>query len=185
MLFWTLTSPRLGQVIMVVVCMCLFVRNRATNVLALPLGLFFKISGTSERVLMLLSNIGLSVSSNTIERVKERISEDAVQLAVSLITGSTLFYIIFDNINLYIRKFQERISNRHSMIHATNAAVIAISVGDTSKVSDLPSKLAQRGKRANATWDDIRPTHDDAICVQTHFECLIAEMLVRYLVSLL
>ncbi|KAI1795010.1 hypothetical protein LXA43DRAFT_939422 [Ganoderma leucocontextum] len=168
------------SVIMVVICMCLFVRNRATNVLALPLGLFLKISGTSERVLTLLSNIGLSVSSTTVERVKERISEDAVRLAVSLITGATLFYIIFDNINLYLRKFQERIYNRHTMIHATNAAVIAISEGDTAKVEDVASKLEQRGKRIHAKWDDIRPTQEDAECMGRSFECLIAEMLVRY-----
>ncbi len=165
---------------MVAVCMCLFVRNRATNVLALPLGLFLKISGTSERVLTLLSNVGLSVSSTTVERVKEHISDNAVQLAVSLITSTSLFYIIFDNINLYLRKFQEHIYNQHSMIHATNSAVIAISEGDPAKVEDLSAKLEQCGKRVQATWDNIRPTQEDADCMGSTFECLIAEMLVRY-----
>ncbi|KAM5539822.1 hypothetical protein V8D89_006635 [Ganoderma adspersum] len=140
----------LAPVIMVVICMCLFVYNRATNVLTLPLGLFLKISGTSECVLILLSNIGLSVSSTTIEHMKEHISDDTVQLAVSLIMSSTQFYIIFDNINLYLQKFQERIYNWHSMIYATNAAVIAISEGDPAKVENLASKLEHQEKRVQA-----------------------------------
>ncbi len=144
--------------------MCAFVRNRATNVLALPLGLFFKISGTSERVLTMLSNIGLSISSTTIERVKERISEDAVRLAIDLITSTSLWFIIFDNINLYLRKFQERVTNRHTMIHATNVAVAGIK-GDAAKVHDLDAMLKLRGKRAAATFADIRPTAEDGTSV--------------------
>ena len=123
--------------ILVAIFICAFVRNRTTNILALALGLFFKINGTSERVLVLLSNLGLSISSSSIERLKLQISKDAVQLAIDLITGPSLFYIIFDNINLYLRKFQERITNRHSMIHATNVAVGSISEGDITKVEDL------------------------------------------------
>jgi hypothetical protein len=67
--------------------MLVFVRNRATNVLPLILGLFFKISGTSTRVIQMLSNAGVCVSGDTIERLKERVSEDAISLAVELITS--------------------------------------------------------------------------------------------------
>lgn len=165
---------------MVSICMCAFVRNRATNVLALPLGLFFKISGASERVLSVLSNIGLSVSSTTVERLKERISDDAVALAVALLASATLCYIIFDNINLYLRKFQERLTNRHSMIHATNAAVIAIEHEHPKEVEDLQAKLAFRGKRIQATFKDVLPTSEDGAHMTKAFQCLIAEMLVRY-----
>lgn len=160
--------------------MCAFVRNRATNVLALLLGLFFKISGTSERVLGVLSNIGLSVSSRTVERLKERISEDAIRLAVELLAGPSLCFIIFDNINLYLRKWQERLTSRHSMIHVTNVAVISISHCDAVKVEELETYLSMRGKRVNATFNDIRPTAEDGEVMRKSFECLIAEMLVRY-----
>jgi len=44
--------------------MLAFVRNCATNVLALVLGLFFKI------VINMLSNAGVCVSFDTIERLK-------------------------------------------------------------------------------------------------------------------
>ncbi|KAI1781804.1 hypothetical protein LXA43DRAFT_907676, partial [Ganoderma leucocontextum] len=160
---------------------CAFVRNRATNILALPLGLFFKINGTSERVLTLLSNLGLSISTTSIERLKLQVSKDAIQLAIDLITGPSLFYVIFDNINLYLRKFQERITNRHTMIHATNVAVVGISEGDRAKAEDLQSKLAMRGKRVSANFvSDIIPDKEDSAFCEKAFQCLIAELLVRY-----
>ncbi|TFK81403.1 hypothetical protein K466DRAFT_502176 [Polyporus arcularius HHB13444] len=165
---------------MAVICMCVFACNRATNILALPLGLFLKISGTSERVLQLLSNMGLTVSSSTVERLKECMSEDAVQLAIQLITGPSLFFIIFDNINIYLRKFQERVSNRNSMIHATNVAVIGISEGDKEKVEDLDAFLAKRGDRIRATFADVRPTKEDGEHMRQAFECIIAEFLGHY-----
>ncbi|KAJ7274043.1 hypothetical protein C8J57DRAFT_1434769 [Mycena rebaudengoi] len=97
-----------------------FVRNRATNLLPLLLGLFFKISGTSIRVLRTLSNTGVCVSSRTVERLKARISDDAIQLGIALIRSGTMFCTLFDNINIFLRKSQQRITNRNSMIHATN-----------------------------------------------------------------
>ncbi|KZT65432.1 hypothetical protein DAEQUDRAFT_768900 [Daedalea quercina L-15889] len=165
--------------ILVAIMMLAFVRNRATNALALPLGLFFSISGTSSRVLNVLSNIGLSVSVTTIEDLKARISKDAIDLAVALITSGTIFYIIFDNINLYLRKFQERISNRASMIHATNSAVVALP-GIEAGALDLNKKLVMRGKRAKARFADIRPTRADGTHMKQAFGCLIGELLVHY-----
>ncbi|KAH9912508.1 uncharacterized protein B0H18DRAFT_1127083 [Fomitopsis serialis] len=146
--------------IITAIMMLAFVRNRATNVLALPLGLFFGISGTSSRVLNMLSNIGLSVSITTIEDMKVQMSKDAIRLAIAVLTSSAIFYIIFDNINLYLRKFQERITNRHSMIHATNAAVVLLP-GLDEEALNLKAKLALRGQRAKARLSDIRPTHAD------------------------
>lgn len=159
--------------------MLAFVRNRATNALALPLGLFLGISGTGSRVLHLLSNIGLSVSVSTIEETKAQISRDAIRLAISLITSGTVFYIIFDNINLYLRKFQERINNRPSMIHATNAAVVSLP-GVPMEAVSLKTKLCMRGKRANARFSDIRPTREDGLHLERAFEAMIGEFLVRY-----
>jgi hypothetical protein len=42
--------------------MLTFVRNRATNALPLLLGLFFKISGTSSRIIKMLGKAGVCVS---------------------------------------------------------------------------------------------------------------------------
>jgi hypothetical protein len=89
------------------ISMLAFVWNRATNVLPVLLGLFFKISGTSSRVMLMLSNAGVCVSGRTIERLKLYISNDAIQLAVDLILSGQIFVVIFNNINLFVRKFQQ------------------------------------------------------------------------------
>jgi len=87
--------------------MLIFIRNQATNVLPLILGLLFEINGTGSRVISMLSNIGLSVSGRTIERLKKQISDDAIAHAKKLVTSEDLFCTIFDNINIYQRKFQQ------------------------------------------------------------------------------
>ncbi|KAF8139129.1 hypothetical protein K438DRAFT_1786028 [Mycena galopus ATCC 62051] len=112
-------------VILLTISMLAFVRNRATNLLPLILGLFFKFSGTSSRVVQMLSNAGVCVSSHTVERLKVIISEDDINLAVELITSGRVFFTIFDNINIFLRKSQQRLSNSNDMINATNCAIIA------------------------------------------------------------
>ncbi|KAF7972318.1 hypothetical protein HWV62_18506 [Athelia sp. TMB] len=164
--------------IVVAISMLAFVRNRATNILPLILGLFFKISGTSARVMTMLSNAGICVSGMTVERLKARISEDAIDLAVELIKSGGLFYVIFDNINIFIRKSQQRITNRNDMIHATNAAII--SIGDDTTAEDLGAKHALRGKRAQATFEDVMPTREDEVHMKAEFLGIIADMIVRY-----
>ncbi|KAJ7906338.1 hypothetical protein B0H13DRAFT_2333542 [Mycena leptocephala] len=103
----------------------------------------------SARVLVSLLSI------TTIERLKKVLSEDAVAHAVSLIQGFRIFYIIFDNINIFLRKSQ-RLFNKNTMIHATNAAVISLRNADPL-AEDLDAKRKRRGNRAAATGADIIP----------------------------
>ncbi|KAJ7876876.1 hypothetical protein B0H14DRAFT_2342476 [Mycena olivaceomarginata] len=166
--------------ILVCLSMLVFVRNRATNVLPLILGLFFKISGTSTRVIQMLSNAGVCVSGDTIERLKERVSEDAISLAVELITSGRVFFTIFDNINIFLRKSQQRLSNTNDMINATNCAIIGINGVEPFTPADLTEKLALRGNRAQAKPADILPTPEDNEIVGRSFVALIAEMIVAY-----
>ncbi|KAJ6608882.1 hypothetical protein B0H10DRAFT_1814913 [Mycena sp. CBHHK59/15] len=158
----------------------IFVRNRATNVLPLILGSFFKISGTSSRVMQMLSNAGICVSGDTVERLKVRISEAAIRLAIKLITSGQVFFTIFDNINIFLRKSQQRLSNMNDMINATNCAIIGIDDVEPLTAADLAEKLALRGNRAKAKPADILPTPEDDEIVGKSFVALIAEMIVAY-----
>lgn len=162
--------------------MLAFVRNQATNVLALILGLFFKTNGTSSRVIKVLSNVGLSVSGTTIERLKERISDDAIVHATQLLTSNTLCALIFDNINIYLRKFQQRLTNQNSMIHATNAAIIAINPEgiDVEAAQNLKARLDLRGARNKATPEDILPRPTDDQHMALAFRSMIAILITRY-----
>ncbi|KAJ7807181.1 hypothetical protein B0H14DRAFT_3765051 [Mycena olivaceomarginata] len=128
----------------------------------------------------MLSNAGVCVSGRTIERLKIRITEDAIQLAVSLITSGQVFFIIFDNINIFLRKAQQRISNTNDMINATNSAVVAIDGVEAFTEADLAEQLALRGRRAKAQPQDILPTPEDDEIVGRSFVFLIAEMIVSF-----
>ncbi|KAJ7443553.1 hypothetical protein FB451DRAFT_1568645 [Mycena latifolia] len=167
-------------VILLTISMLAFVRNRATNVLPLLLGLFFKISGTSSRVVLMLSNAGICVSSQTVERLKVRITEDAIRLAVELITSGQVFFTIFDNINIFLRKSQQRLSNTNDMINATNCAIVGIPDVEAFTEADLAEQLALRGRRANAKPTNILPTPEDDKIVGQSFTALIAEMIVKF-----
>ncbi|KAJ6574473.1 hypothetical protein B0H19DRAFT_1254179 [Mycena capillaripes] len=156
-----------------------FTRNTGTNLFPLILGLFLEIGGTSSRILNTLSNAGACVSVTTIEHLKKILSEDAVAYAVSLMQSPGMFYIIFGNINIFLRKSQQRLFNKNSMIHATNAAVV--SLPDALPVAaDFNTKQKARGKRAAATGTDILPTDDDEEKMRSSFVGLIMTLILAY-----
>jgi hypothetical protein len=167
---------------MLAISMLIFARNQSTNIIPLMMWLFLKINGTSSRVMAILSNASMCVSGRTVERLKKRISDDAINYAVELVGSGHLFSTIFDNINIYLRRFQQRVTNENSMIHATNCAVIAIDEeGINVPIAENHEiKLKLRGKRVNATYKDLCPTASDNTHINRAFPILIAEMIARY-----
>ncbi|KAJ7323923.1 hypothetical protein DFH08DRAFT_968937 [Mycena albidolilacea] len=103
-----------------------FTRNTSTNLFPLILGLFLEIGGPGSCILNTLSNTGACVLVTKIECLKKVLSKDAVAYTVSLMQSPGMFYLIFDNINIFLCKSQQRLFNKNSMIHATNTAVIAL-----------------------------------------------------------
>ncbi|KAF8959381.1 hypothetical protein BDZ97DRAFT_1761417 [Flammula alnicola] len=162
-----------------VISMMTFTRNSACNLFALIMGLFLDIGGTGSQVISTMSNAGVCVSVSTIERLKKILSDDAKKKAVDLMKTGTSFFSIFDNINIYLRKHQQRLFNSNSMIHATNAAVIAIPDIDKT-AEDLKIKLDNRGKRANATGADILPTAEDQEKIYGSYVGLVMHMIISY-----
>ncbi|KAJ6605655.1 hypothetical protein B0H10DRAFT_2229014 [Mycena sp. CBHHK59/15] len=154
-----------------------FTRNTGTNLFPMILGLFLEIGGTGSHILSTLSNAGACVSITTIEHLKKILSEDAVAHAVDLMQGPSMFYIIF--VNIFLRKFQQRLFNKNSMIHATNAAVISIPDADPA-AADLGAKQKARGKRAAATGRDILPTDDDEEKMLSSFAGLVMTFILVY-----
>lgn len=159
--------------------MMAFTRNSQTNLFPLIFGLFLEIGGTGSRVLSALSNAGACVSIATIERLKGILSDDAKRSAIELMKGTAQYFLIFDNINIFLRKSQQRLFNKNSMIHATNAVVISIPEAHND-AQNLAKKLGNRGKRAQATGKDILPTKEDEIKLQGSFEGLVAHLIIAY-----
>ncbi|KAF6764945.1 hypothetical protein DFP72DRAFT_1058761 [Ephemerocybe angulata] len=160
-----------------------FARNRATNLLPTICGVFFKIEGTSSRVVRMLSNIGLSVSSKMVERIKENISDDAIRRARTLMKSGRPFVTVFDNLNFYLRKHQQRITNQNESLNVTNSAILGIPDEgiDVKKALNLDEHLKRRGQRKNARFQsDILPTAADGEYLQKAFKFIIAEFIVRY-----
>ncbi|KAI0038105.1 hypothetical protein FA95DRAFT_1506067, partial [Auriscalpium vulgare] len=161
------------------ISMLAFVRNGATNLFPLIMGLFLEVNGTSARVLATYSNAGICVSISTIERLKEILSTDARRQAVALMKVSRKFFIIFDNINLYLRRSQQRLFNKNTMIHATNAAALSLP-NSRLEAFDLAAKLARRGKRAVAVGEDLMPTEHDMACMNRSFEGIVMLLILSY-----
>ncbi|KAE9395508.1 hypothetical protein BT96DRAFT_997626 [Gymnopus androsaceus JB14] len=91
-------------VIRLVIAMLTYLQNCSTNLLPLFIGLFFVVNGTHTHVIEMLHNIGLLVSVDTLERLKEQISNSAIDYAIDLMASPGLWFIIFDNINIYLWK---------------------------------------------------------------------------------
>ena len=106
--------------------------------------------------------------------------EKKLHLVFSLV--GHLFSTIFDNINIYLRQFQQRVTNQNSMIHTTNCAVIALDEEgiDIPRAENLEIKLKLHGKRVNVTYQDLRPNASDNEHISQAFTSLITEMIARY-----
>ncbi|TFK58836.1 hypothetical protein BDN72DRAFT_781521 [Pluteus cervinus] len=154
-------------------------RNTPTNLFPLVMGLFLEISGTSSRVVSTLSKAGVNVSIKTIERLKEVLSDDAKEYAIALMQSDSLWESIYDNINIFQRKYQQRVSNKNEMINATNVVIISLP-NIPVEAENLQQKLLMRGRRAAATGRDIKPTPEDDEKMFGSFEGLIIEFIVSY-----
>ncbi|KAJ7892076.1 hypothetical protein B0H14DRAFT_2335470, partial [Mycena olivaceomarginata] len=96
------------------------------------------------------------------------------------ITSGQVFFTIFDNINIFLRKSQQRISNTNDMINATNVAIVGINGVQPFTEADLAEQLALRGQRSKAKATDILPTPEDDKIMGKSFVALIAEMIVAF-----
>lgn len=167
------------QVLVLAVSMMAYARNTGTNLFPTIVGLFLVIGGTSARVLTTLSNAGVCISITGIERLEKTLSEDAIRHAVAFIQSEGFFYFIFDNVNIYLRKSQQRMFNFNHLIHATNASVIRLAKATASAFS-LPDRLSRRGRRANAKPEDVLPSHEGHAKLAGSYQAIIILLLLSY-----
>ncbi|KAF8599335.1 hypothetical protein BDV93DRAFT_591835 [Ceratobasidium sp. AG-I] len=173
-------NPYMASGIAYIVVSLLFTRNRATNALPLILGVFMQTNGCATRVLDTFTRAGVITSPTTIERLRTVVSKDAERLAVALIHGSPNWFMIVDNINLYLRKHQQRLTNQNSMIHATNAAIIALPPSIPDSAFNLATKLSLRGLRATYLLSDLKPTNEMDLALMKSMAGHVASLIVQY-----
>lgn len=114
---------RISTIVLTIGYMVLFTRNRTTNFLQMMFGLYLYGAGARKRVLGTLSHAGLSVSYDTIQRALRRLSQDAIRRIKSAVLTQDWF-LIYDNINLFLRKSNQWIGNHDSVENGTNATII-------------------------------------------------------------
>ncbi|KAF9929824.1 hypothetical protein BGZ65_005623 [Modicella reniformis] len=101
----------------------LYLRSRNSNCLQAMIGLFLHGTSTQRKVIDVLSHAGLSVSSSSIFRMLEELTNDA-QRRVRKAVKEKAWFLVYDNINLAKRKHDQRIHNRDAFENGATATVI-------------------------------------------------------------
>lgn len=144
----------------------------------MAMGLFLVIGGASNRVMASLNRAGLCVSARTVDRVRVVLSEDAMRRAQEVFNSQRLFSIVFDNINIYVRHFDQRVDNQNSMINAINIALVELPGGAEPEGEDVQARLDMRGKRSeDRDGACIELTAADGKHMDKAFTAIIAKLL--------
>ncbi|KAF9580283.1 hypothetical protein BGW38_003133, partial [Lunasporangiospora selenospora] len=105
--------------------------NKKASFLPKVLSLFLFSSGTSRKAIETLSQIGLSVSYPSLMKSLPYLTK------VKEYTAKNPFYIVYDNINIASKKYDQRLHNMDRFQNGATAAIVALeSLLDTEKDSN-------------------------------------------------
>ncbi|KAF9941102.1 hypothetical protein BGZ65_005218 [Modicella reniformis] len=114
----------------------LFLRSQQSNYLQMMMGLYLYSAGCPSKVISVLSQAGISVSRWTIYGALESLTEDALA-EVRKAVQERPWYILYDNINISCRKYDQRVDNLDAFENGTTATiVIGKELGVVEKVPD-------------------------------------------------
>ncbi|EPT05736.1 hypothetical protein FOMPIDRAFT_48720 [Fomitopsis schrenkii] len=117
-------DTRFPPVIVVIISMLLFARNRATNVFQVVIGIFLSGTGASRRVMNTFNHMGLC-SISTVQRCLVSLSQNAEERAnVFIRTAGRLWGLVYDNINFTLRKASQRLDSTTEQLNATTSAAL-------------------------------------------------------------
>ncbi|KAF9342950.1 hypothetical protein BGX26_006523, partial [Mortierella sp. AD094] len=115
-----------SSIVPTVASMLLFVKNRASNYIQMMMGMYLYSRGVSRRVIEVLSKAGLSVSYTTIWRAVQSLTEDALKIVRAVVVEKP-WILVYDNINIARRKYDQRLQSMDEFDSGTTASVI---IGD-------------------------------------------------------
>ena len=181
--------------VVVIISMLLFFRNRATNAFQIMTGVFMSSSGASRRVIDTFNHMGLSVNYQWVIKIMESIShiywceqprtvqtslrnlsEDAKLHAQSFVKKSNRCWaVVYDNINFTLRKTSQRLDSATQQINATTSAVFSLPTNFSRKAYAAALSIAERNKLAGLRRlfkiDSLRPSkerHQEAATAFKH-----------------
>ncbi|KII93848.1 hypothetical protein PLICRDRAFT_171553 [Plicaturopsis crispa FD-325 SS-3] len=175
--------PRL---VVVIITMLLFARNRATDAFQLVMGLFLSSAGASRRVIDTFNHMGVSVSYQTVQRSLVSLSKSARERATNFVQYSERMYgVVYDNINFTLRKASQRLDNVTQQLNAPTLAVFSLPKAFTRTAYAAALSVAERNKlavlRSRMTVKDLRISKDQQSQLSTAFKHNVrAILLVHY-----
>ncbi|KAE8232338.1 hypothetical protein CF326_g2636 [Tilletia indica] len=146
------------RVVLPLMSSILFARNRLLNRFQMIVGVLLAVSDTPDMVKGFLHHCGLAVSQPTIRATLESISDRAAPSARRLFEDKKRIKVfLFDNINIYMRRSQIRITDFNT------AAALTMRTIYTLPSSFLGSDLTQDHIQALREADRTLVTTDDSV----------------------
>ncbi|KAF5378547.1 hypothetical protein D9615_007075 [Tricholomella constricta] len=174
-----------AKIVVVIISMLLFFRNRATNAFQLVMGIFLSSSGASRRIIDTFNHMGLSVSYQTVQSTLTTLSEDATLQARNFVTSSgRLWSVVYDNINFTLRTASQRIDSATQQLNATTLAVFSLPASFTRDAYASALSILERRKLAGArrklTLEALLPTEAKQGHITAAFKHIIRTILLQY-----
>ncbi|KAJ3513287.1 hypothetical protein NMY22_g15085 [Coprinellus aureogranulatus] len=156
---------RAQRIVVVLISMMIFFRNRASNAFPLVVGIFLASSGASRRIIDVFNHMGLSVGYDSIQRGLESLTNDAQKRARDFVRSSErLWGVVYDNINFTLRPSSVRLDSATTQINATTLAVFSFPLKFTKaaykSALDVLARNKRRWLRNNLELESLIPTEE-------------------------
>ncbi|KAF9275432.1 hypothetical protein BGZ74_004019 [Mortierella antarctica] len=140
--------------------MLLITKSKSSNYLPRIFGIFLYSTGALRQVMDVLSKTGFTVSYNSVMSSLTSLTNDALLRVQKLVLNQDMwFFIVFDNINISLRKLDQRLNNLDEFESGAAASLIPVNVGaepdiqkscEHLRLKDLGSNEANKMHRREA-----------------------------------
>lgn len=152
-------------------------RSRTSNYLQAMMGLFLFGTGSQKKVTEVLSRAGLSASVSTVSRLLEQLTIDARQRVQRAVVQESWF-LVYDNINLAKRKYDQRLDNTDTFENGATATIVV-----NEKLSSL-DHIQIDPSYHRLEFRDLMPDRDNEEHLYTISRFHLIDVLTRHYESL-
>src|SRR5271169_4688589 len=153
-------------------------RAYRANTLQAQMGCFLRASKTPKRVIMVLHQIGISVSYKSITKGMTGLAESAAEELHKFCAAKPRFFISFDNMNIFARVRDQRLHNQSELLNYTAGYVAANRKSIEEQM--FTSSAIDRSKFATLKSSDFLPDKDEENYQKYAFRAGIYEGLSKY-----
>ncbi|TFK19262.1 hypothetical protein FA15DRAFT_697632 [Coprinopsis marcescibilis] len=176
---------RAGKIVVVIISMLLYFRNRNTSAFPLIIGIFLASTGASRRVIDTFHHMALSSSYLSVQKALEALTTDATTQARNFVQKSDrLWGVVYDNINFMLRAASQRLDSTTRQVNATTLAVFAFPAMFTweayKSTLSVSEKNKKRGLRCNLDVQSLRPGPEKQQHIIAAFEYAVGTILLDY-----